>query len=108
MNWCDPDLSEAMSLFKQKMTLFIEDEEITEEAKQARKICRGIGDAGLRRLNASGLTEEQKKSPIHLWNFFENQLTVNVNFRIHRPPHAVPAENQRVPRRLSPEPGHSH
>ena len=84
MNWCDPDLSEAMSLFKQKMTLFIEDEEITEEAKQARKICRGIGDAGLRRLNASGLTEEQKKSPIHLWNFFENQLRVNVNFRIHR------------------------
>lgn len=48
MNWSDPDLSEAMSLFKQKMNLYMEDEEITDAGKQARKICRGIGDEGLK------------------------------------------------------------
>lgn len=84
MNWSDPDLSEAMSLFKQKMNLYIDDEESTEHTKQARKICRGIGNQGLRHLNASGLTNEEKKLPEHLWNFFKSQLRVNVNFRVHR------------------------
>ena len=84
MNWSDPDLNESMSLFKQKMTLYIEDEEIMDKTKQARKICLGIGDQGLRRCNASGLTEQQKRSPENLWNFFESQLRVNINFRIHR------------------------
>ncbi len=54
MNWSDPDLSEAMSLFRQKMYLYLEDEERTDAEKQARKICRGIGDEGLKRLDASG------------------------------------------------------
>ncbi|XP_062855044.1 uncharacterized protein LOC134318174 [Trichomycterus rosablanca] len=84
MNWSDQDLSEAMSLFKQKMTLYLEDDEITDAAKQARKICRGIGDEGLKRLNASGLSDDEKKVPNTLWNFFEGQLKLNVNFRIHR------------------------
>ena len=84
MNWSDLDLGEAMSLFKQKMTLYLEDEEIEDQTKQARKICRGIGDEGLKRLNASGLTDEQKRSPQALWHFFESQLKVNVHFRIHR------------------------
>ena len=65
-NWSDPDLNEAMSLFKQKMTFYIEDEEITDETKQARKICRGVGDQRLKRLNARGLAEHQKRSPENL------------------------------------------
>lgn len=84
MNWSGTDLSEAISLFRQKMCLYIEDEEIVDEAKRARKICRGIGDEGLKRLNASGLSEEKKKKPVELWNFFEGQLKMDVNFRIHR------------------------
>lgn len=84
MNWSDPDLSEAISLFKQKMSLYLEDEEIDDAAKQARKICRGIGDEGLKRLNASGLSEDEKKVPGKLWDYFEGQLKLNVNFRIHR------------------------
>ena len=84
MNWSDLDLGEALSLFKQKMTLYLEDEEIQDHIKQARKICRGIGDEGLKRLNASGLTDEQKRSPQELWHFFESQLKINVHFRIHR------------------------
>lgn len=65
------------------MCLYLEDEEITDAAKQARKICRDIGDEGLKRLNASGLTEAEKKSPDNLWKFFEGQLKLDVNFRIH-------------------------
>lgn len=44
LNWSDPDLSLAMSLFRQKMNLYLEDEEITDAEKQARTNCRGIGD----------------------------------------------------------------
>lgn len=84
MNWADPNLSEAISLLKQKMTLYLEDEEIADEAKQGRKICRGIGDEGLKRLNASGLSDADKKRPNKLWEFYEGQLKLNVNFRIHR------------------------
>lgn len=84
MKWTESDLGEALSLFKQKMILYLEDEEITDARKQARKICRGIGDEGLRRLNASGLSDDQKATPDNLWNFFENQLKISVNFRIHR------------------------
>lgn len=49
-----------------------------------RKICRGIGDEGVKRLNASRLSEENKKKLEELWKFFEGQLKMNVNFRIHR------------------------
>jgi len=66
------------------MNLYLEDEEITDAGKQARKICRGIGDEGLKRLNASGLSDAEKRNPDTLWNFFEGQLKLNVNFRIHR------------------------
>lgn len=83
MEWTG-DLSENLTLFKQKMTLFFEDEDITDTVKQSRKICRGIGDEGLKRLNVSGLTDEQKKDPKELWAFFNGQLRVGVNFRIHR------------------------
>ena len=84
MDWSCPDLGDAIGLFKQKMTLFLEDENILTAVGQARKICRGIGDEGLRRLNASGLTDDQKKNPVQLWDFFGQQLKVSVNFRIHR------------------------
>ena len=72
-----------MCSFKQKVILYTEDEGITDKAAQARIICSGLGDEGLKRLNASGLTDAQKKKPEDLW-FLENQLKVNVNFRIHR------------------------
>ena len=66
------------------MNLFLDDENITDNAAKARKICRGIGDEGLslRRINASDLSPEQ--NPLELWTLFENQLKANVNFRIHR------------------------
>ena len=84
MNWESQDTPEAFSLFKQKIELYLEDEEITDAEVISRKIRRGIGDEGLKRLNASGLTDDEKKVPQNLWTFFENTLRVNINFRIHR------------------------
>ena len=84
MNWELPNTAEAFKIFKQKLLLVCEDNEIKEDNKIARKIMIGIDDEGLKRLNASNLTEEDKEKPAKLWKFFEDQLRVSVNFRIHR------------------------
>ena len=62
MDWSSTDMAESLGLFKQKMNLFLDDENITDNAAKARKICRGIGDEGLRRINASDLSPEQNKT----------------------------------------------
>lgn len=72
MDWSPSDHSEALTLFKQEINLYIQDEK--EAAAKARKICRGIGDEGLKLLNASSLTDTQKKDPAELWKFLEGQL----------------------------------
>ena len=82
INWGSPNLPETFKLFKQKMVLVCEDNEVTEDEKIARKMKIGLGDKGLSRLNVSGLPEDKKK-PDKLWQFFENQLRASVNFRIH-------------------------
>ena len=84
MDWSSTDMAESLGLFKQKMTLFLDDENITDNAAKFRKICRGIGHEGIKRLNANDLSGEQKANPLELWTLFENQLKVNVHFRIHR------------------------
>ena len=71
MVWSSTDMAESLGLLKNDFA-------------KARKICRGIGDEGLKRLNASDMSGEQKANPLELWSLFENQLKVNVNFRIHR------------------------
>ena len=76
MDWSSTDMAESIGLFKQKMNLFLDDENVTDNAAKARKICRGIGDEGLRRINASDLSPEQKQNPLELWTLFENQLKV--------------------------------
>ncbi|ELU02523.1 hypothetical protein CAPTEDRAFT_194315 [Capitella teleta] len=59
MEWPDggADAPELFRLFKQKMNLVCEDNEITDPTRIATKIKIGLGDEGLRRLNASGLTD---------------------------------------------------
>ena len=84
MEWSSTDMAESLGLFKRKMNLFLDDENITDNAAKARKICWGIRDEGLRRINASDLSPEQKQNPLELWTLFDNQINVNVNFRIHR------------------------
>ena len=68
MDWSSQDIGEA--LYKQKMELYLEDENIVDAAEKVRKIMRGIGDEGLKRLNASGLTDDQKKILTEVWTLF--------------------------------------
>ena len=84
MDWQAPDLANTFALFKQRMELCLTDLDITNAKKQATKIKIAIGTEGLRRLNASGLSQNESDAPEHIWNFFNKQLNVNINFRIHR------------------------
>ena len=43
-----------------------------------------MGTDGLQRLNASTLTDEDKKDPAKIYKLFDDQLDIKVNFRIHR------------------------
>ena len=45
------------------MSYYCEDEDITDPGKIALKILRGIGNEGLKRLNASGMSDADKKRP---------------------------------------------
>ena len=73
MNWQAKDLSEEFKLFKQRVILCIQDSNITEPEKQAIKIKIAVGTEGLRRFNASGLSDEDQSNPNKLWSIFENQ-----------------------------------
>ena len=84
MNWAAPDVAETFTLFKQRLLLVCEDKEVEDQEKIARKIHIGLGDEGLRRLNASGLSAADQKIPTNLWQRFETQLKVSVNSRIRR------------------------
>ena len=66
------------------MSYYCEDEDITDPGKIALKILRGIGNEGLKRLNASGMSDADKKRPDKIWELFESQLKTNLNFRVHR------------------------
>ena len=81
MNWAAHDVADTFMLFK---LLVCEDNEVTNNEKIARKIKIGLGDEGLRRLNASELTDADQKDPAKLCELFETQLKVAVNFRIQR------------------------
>ena len=84
MNWKGPDLLAEFKIFKQRMTLVLQDQEVTNLTKKAIKIKIAVGGEGLRRLNTSGLSEEDLEKPDKIWATIEAQLKVNVNFRIHR------------------------
>ena len=70
IDWSSQDIGEALCLYKQKMKLYLEDENIDDAAVKVRKIMRDIGDEGL---NVNGLIDDQKKIPTDLWTFFERQ-----------------------------------
>ena len=84
MNWAVDDVGEDFTYFKQQMELVFEDSNITDKAKQANKIRLHVGVEGLKRINASGLSAEDQKDPDKLWEVFDQQLHININFRIHR------------------------
>jgi len=84
MNWTEKNLGEEFKLFKQKMELCFLDNNITNAKKKAVKIKIAVGSEGLRKINASGLSEDDEQDPDKLWELFETQLQLRVNFRVHR------------------------
>ena len=66
MNWAAPDVAETFTLFKQSLLLACEDKEVEDREKIARKITTGLGDEGLHRLNASGLSDADQKIPANI------------------------------------------
>ena len=84
MNWASENHEEALQLFKQTVSYYCEDEDITDSGKIALKILRGIGNEGLKRLNASGMSDADKKRPDKIWELFESQLKTNLSFRMRR------------------------
>ena len=55
-----PKVSKCLT---QRMSLILLDENIVDPAKQAIKIQIAVGTEGLQRLNASTLTDEDRKAP---------------------------------------------
>ncbi|XP_038046793.1 uncharacterized protein K02A2.6-like [Patiria miniata] len=84
MQWDASDLAEEFKIFRQRIELCLADQDITDQAKQAVKIKIAVGKEGLRKINASSLTEDEQRDPSKLWDLFEKQLKVKLNFRIHR------------------------
>lgn len=68
------------------MGLFFDDNNITEDVQKATKIKLALGDEGMRRILASGLTEAEQKRPAQLWTLIESEVdaSVKINFRVHR------------------------
>lgn len=68
------------------MNLFLEDTEVADKAKQAIKIKIALGDEGMRRVLASGLTDAEVKDPKKIYDLIERQLdaSIEINFRVHR------------------------
>ncbi len=80
MNWASENHDEeALQLFKQTMSYYCEDEDITDPGKIALKILRRIGNESLKRLNASGMSDADTKRPDKIWELFESQLKMNLN-----------------------------
>ncbi len=84
MNWGATDISEEFVLFRQRMKLCLLDNEVTDPRKIAVKLKITLGNQGLKRLNASSLTDEDQLDPQQIWALFDDQLQVKVNFRVHR------------------------
>ena len=84
MDWVGENIAESLKMFKQRMSLILLDENIVDPAKQAIEIQIDVGTEGLQRLNASTLTDEDKKYPTKIYKLFDDQLDIKVNFRIHR------------------------
>ena len=63
MNWATDNHKEALQLFKSNISVYCEDEEVTDDRKKALKILRAIADEGTRRLQVSGISEEGKRKP---------------------------------------------
>ena len=86
MDWLFQPLSESLKVFKARMNLYIEDQNITDVTKQATKIKIASGDEGMRRILNSGMSDEDQKIPDKIWELLETEVdySVKISFRVHR------------------------
>ena len=77
---------DSFRAFKARIGLYFEDNNIMDDAKQSIKLKIACGDEGMRRLLASGLSDNELKDPKVIFDFLETQLdgTLKINFRVHR------------------------
>lgn len=86
MDWTIRPLSEALKIFKARIGLYFEDQNISSEEKQATKIKIATGDEGMKRILNSGMSMEDQRKPDKLWRLLEDEVdfTVKISFRVHR------------------------
>ena len=86
MRWGGPSDAASLRTFRERMELFLEDNDVRDKPKQATKIRIALGDEGTRMLQSSGLTGDDKKDPDKIWDYLEGQLDSDkhVSYRVHR------------------------
>ena len=83
LDWTHEPLSESLRAFKARMQLYLDDQEVTNPAKQATKIKIAIADKGMRRILSSGLTDAELKVPANVWTLLADQLDAYVHTSYH-------------------------
>ena len=73
LNWNATNMAEEFKLFRQRMELCFADHGTVDKVKQSTKIQIAVGNEGLKRINSSGLSDDDQKEPEKLWNLFEEQ-----------------------------------
>ena len=66
------DLVEELKIYKQRMELCLEDNEINDREKQSDKIKIATEKTGLKRLNTSTLSDNEKKTQKIYWTIWSN------------------------------------
>ena len=86
MDWTIRPLSEALKIFKARIALYFEDQDISSEERQATKIKIATGDEGMKRILNSGMMMEDQRKPGKLWKLLEEEVdfTVTISFPVHR------------------------
>ena len=71
MRWGGPSDAASLRTFRERMELFLEDNDVRDKPMQATKIRIALGDEGTRMLQSSGLTGDDKKDPDKIWDYLE-------------------------------------
>ena len=67
MNWGHKPVADAFRAFKARTEMYLEDQNVNDRHKQATKMKIALGDEGMIRILASGLSDDDKKDPNAVW-----------------------------------------
>ena len=74
LDWNYQQLVDSFRVFKARIGLYFEDNNITDDTKQSIKLKIAYGDEGMRGLLASGLSDNELNDPKMVFDFLETQL----------------------------------